>query len=590
MAAIVSNNFRSLNAKGFIEDVRSEQSNIYIGVGKSTAWQDSSPSLQDFTDSQAPLPVDTIDDANEARANMVGIKLIKNNEVSHVIPRYDWTAGVVYSPWDSDDPNIYENSDNPFYVLTKDFKVYKCIDRPSSVSAVSDVPTKVQAAPFETADGYKWKYMYTIIATDSEKFLTRSYMPVKTLTIETESKCAGTATFNVNVENTIELATENPKITVGQTVSSTTLAGGAFGNSPVVTAVSGKFVTISASTASSGYSVNSNTILIFGDFEDTNPLYDQQQAQKDSRSTAGSIDRIEILDSGTAYTQSDTALIAAQINIVGDGTGAQVSAASSVQTGSGTITRAIPTNGGSGYSVAQVSILDSELTTGSGFKARAVIAPPSGHGVDPVAELGGFYVAVNTQISGVDDTDIANNQDFRQITILKNPTVGSGTNARVETKAEAQARGSNRGTFRATKFLTFDLSEAGVVAAVTGMSNELANGNDVLLKGSEDASNAEGIIPRAYVTNVDLSDDGNGNGRIFYIQNSLTGYNTFPTADNISYSDSGAPTGSTDGIILNGAGGTDYNKQSGEILFIENRDPIQRSSTQIEDIKLILEF
>ena len=588
MAAIVSNNFRSLNAKGFIEDVRSEQSNIYIGVGKSTAWQDSSPSLQDFTDSQAPLPVDTIDDVNEARANMVGLKLIKNNEVSHVVPRYDWTAGTVYSPWDSDDPNTYENSDNPFYVLTKDFKVYKCIDRPSALTAASDVPTKVQAAPFETADGYKWKYMYTIIATDSEKFLTRSYMPVKTLTIETESKCAGSATFAVNVENTIELATENPKITVGQTVSSTTLASGGFGNSPVVTAVSGKFVTISASTQVGGYGVNSNTILVFGDFEDTNPLYDQQQAQKNSRSTAGAIDRIEITDSGTAYTQTATADIAAQINIVGDGSGAQVTGTSSVQTASGTITRVIPSAGGSGYSVAQVSILDSELTTGSGFKARAVIAPPSGHGVDPVAELGGFYVAVNTQISGVDDTDIANNQDFRQITILKNPTVG--TPGKIETKAEAQARGSNRGTFRATKFLTFDLGNSNVLSAVTTMSNLLANGNDVLLKGSEDASNAEGIIPRAYVTNVDLTNDGNGNGRIFYIQNSLTGYNTFPTNDNVSYSNSAAPTGAETGIILNGAGGTNFNKQSGEILFIENRDPIQRSSTQIEDIKLILEF
>ena len=587
MAAIISNNFRSLNAKGFIEDVRSEQSNIYIGVGKSTAWQDSSPSLQDFTDSQAPLPIDTIDNVNEARANMVGLKLIKNNEVSHVVPRYDWTAGVVYSPWDSDDPNIYENSDNPFYVLTKDFKVYKCIDRPSSVTGASDVPTKVQAAPFETAEGYKWKYMYTIIATDSEKFLTRSYMPVKTLTIETESKSAGTATFAPGAERTIELATENPKITVGQTVSSTTFDSGTFGNTPVVTAISGKFVTISASNALGGYVLNSNTILVFGDFEDTNPLYDQQQAQKNSRSTAGAIDRIEITDAGSAYTESDTALIAAQINIVGDGTGAAVSGASSVQTGSGTVTRVIPSTGGSGYSVAQVSIIDSSLN-GSGFKARAVIAPPSGHGVDPVAELGGFYIAVNTQISGVDDTDIANNQDFRQITILKNPTVGG----KIDTKAAAQARGTNRGTFRATKFLTFAISSSGVLTAVQDMSALLSNGNDVLLKGSEAAANAEGVIPRAYVTNVDLTDAGRGDGkgRIYYVQNSLTGYNTFPTSDDVTYSNSAAPTASTSGITLNGAGGTDYNKQSGEILFIENRDAIQRSSTQIEDIKLILEF
>lgn len=583
MAAIVSNNFRSLNAKGFIEDVRSEQSNIYIGVGKTTAWQDSTPDFQDFTDSQAPLPVDTIDDVNEARANMIGMKLLKDNEVSHVIPRYDWTAGVVYTPWDSDDPNIYENSENPFYVLTKDFKVYKCIDRLSSTTPASDVPVKVQAAPFETADGYKWKYMYTIIATDSEKFLTRSYMPVKTLTVSTTAKAGVSAEFLANAERTIELLNENPKITVGQKVSVSGLDSGSFGNTPVVTAISGKFVTISAS--SNAYTTQASTVFTFGDFEDTNPLYDQQQAQKSSIPLAGGIDRIEVTDSGTGYTDSE-AIIAAQINVIGDGTNAAVSGTSSVVKSGNSIVRVIPSNSGTSYSVGQVSIINSALTAGSGFSARAVIPPPSGHGVDPVAELGGFYIAVNTQISGVDDTDIANNQDFRQITILKNPTVGSGAAEKVETKAEASARGNNRGTFRATKFLSYDTNDSNVQQAVTAMSNLVANGNDVLLKGSADAASSQGVIPRAYVTNVDLTA-----GKIYYVQNSLTGYNSFPTTDGVTYSNSAAPTGTVSGIDLTASNGTtDFNKQSGEILFIENRDPIQRSSTQIEDIKLILEF
>jgi hypothetical protein len=583
MAAIVSNNFRSLNAKGFIEDVRSEQSNIYIGVGKTTAWQDSTPDFQDFTDSQAPLPVDTIDDVNEARANMIGMKLLKNNEVSHVIPRYDWTAGVVYTPWDSDDPNIYENSENPFYVLTKDFKVYKCIDRQSSTTPASDVPVKVQAAPFETADGYKWKYMYTIIATDSEKFLTRSYMPVKTLTISTTAKAGVSATFANNAERTIELLNENPKITVGQKVTVASLDSGSFGNVPVVTAISGKFVTISAS--SNAYTTQASTVFTFGDFEDTNPLYDQQQAQKNSISLAGGIDRIEVTDSGAGYTDNE-ATIAAQINIIGDGINAAVSSSASVIKSGNSISRIIPSNSGTNYSVGQVSIINSALTAGSGFAARAVIPPPSGHGVDPVAELGGFYIAVNTQISGVDDIDIANNQDFRQITILKNPTVGTGAAEKVETKAEASARGNNRGTFRATKFLSYDTNNSNVQQAVTSMSNLLANGNDVLLKGSSDAASSQGVIPRAYATNVDLTA-----GKIYYAQNSLTGYNSFPATDAIFYSNSAAPTGTVSGITLTSSNGTtDFNKQSGEILFIENRDPIQRSSTQIEDIKLILEF
>jgi hypothetical protein len=61
----------------------------------------------------------------------------------------------------------------------------------------------------------------------------------------------------------------------------------------------------------------------------------------------------------------------------------------------------------------------------------------------------------------------------------------------------------------------------------------------------------------------------------------------------IVYSNDAAPTGSTSGITLGAAntwGSTTFDKTSGEILFVENRDPIQRSNTQIEDIKLIIEF
>ena len=573
MAAIVSNNFRSLNAKGFIKDIRSELSNVYIGVGKPTAWQDSDPSLSDFTDSAAPAPSDTIDNLNQARANMVGIKLLNDNDVSHVAPRYDWAAGQVYDTWDSNDANIFEKR---FYVLTNDFKVYKCLDRPTDLTQTSDVPTKVQAAPFNTADGYTWKYMYTIIAADSEKFLTRSYMPVKTLTISTTGVTAAAVAAGAT---TLTLANENPEIMVGQNIAGTGVNSNTF-----VTAISGKVVTFTP--AHSGGDISSAEDLIFGDFEDTNPLYDQQQAQKDSKPLAGGIDRIEIVgNGGTGYNSHNAAAIGENLHVIGDGTGATILEADVTKSTNG-VSRLTTTAAGTGYSVAKIEV--EALSGATGLEARAVIAPVSGHGVDPVAELGGFYVGLNSQISGVDDIDIANNQDFRQITILKNPTVSGA----VQTETAAKAAGSNRGTYRTTKFVTFNGANGGDAAALT-MSNLLANGKDVLIKGSA-VNGTTGALAQAYVVNVDLTTTGNTPRRIYYVQNDLTGYQAFDTAATIVYSNDAAPTGSTAGITL-GASGTwgstePFDKTSGEILFVENRDPIQRSNTQIEDIKLIIEF
>jgi hypothetical protein len=42
--------------------------------------------------------------------------------------------------------------------------------------------------------------------------------------------------------------------------------------------------------------------------------------------------------------------------------------------------------------------------------------------------------------------------------------------------------------------------------------------------------------------------------------------------------------------FISGISSSEYNKKSGEIIYIDNRRAIPRSSSQKEDIKIILEF
>lgn len=66
-----------------------------------------------------------------------------------------------------------------FYCLTTENNVYKCLDNnkgaPSTVKPYITTPS-----PFTLADGYKWKYMYTLSGTFTNKFLTPDDMPVTT--------------------------------------------------------------------------------------------------------------------------------------------------------------------------------------------------------------------------------------------------------------------------------------------------------------------------------------------------------------------------------------------------------------------------
>ena len=79
------------------------------------------------------MTTDRIDDLHEAYQNMIGMKKIASSDVSHIVPRHTWSTGTVYVAWDSDDSAIYDKS---FYIITSEFKVYKCISSPGTASTV----------------------------------------------------------------------------------------------------------------------------------------------------------------------------------------------------------------------------------------------------------------------------------------------------------------------------------------------------------------------------------------------------------------------------------------------------------------------
>ena len=71
--------------------------------------------------------------------------------------------------------------------MTDEFNVYKCLannDTTSggAVGTTSTVkPTGTGTSIIATADGYKWKFMYQISASDALKFVTPNYIPVDTV-------------------------------------------------------------------------------------------------------------------------------------------------------------------------------------------------------------------------------------------------------------------------------------------------------------------------------------------------------------------------------------------------------------------------
>lgn len=130
------------------------------------------------------------------------------------------------------------------------------------------------------------------------------------------------------------------------------------------------------------------------------------QSNVELLAAGGSIDFIKVVTGGVGYA-------VANVTITGDGTGATANA---VITG-GIITGITITNRGSGYTKATVTITG----TGTGATARAIMSPVGGHGKNAVSELFARSLMFSSTISNekIHNYSVAN--DYRQLGFLKNP-------------------------------------------------------------------------------------------------------------------------------------------------------------------------
>ena len=170
MASLVTSKFRVHNAQQFAEAF-SETSNtiMYLFIGKNTAFPN---------DNVPPTPVNSTANVEFTPwRDMYAAKRITTSDVTHAVERYNWTSGTVYDQYDDQDTDLV---DDDFYVMTEDYNVYKCLFNVGAAASTTK-PTGVSTSPFTTADGYIWKFMYTVTTAKALKFLTNDYIPVQTL-------------------------------------------------------------------------------------------------------------------------------------------------------------------------------------------------------------------------------------------------------------------------------------------------------------------------------------------------------------------------------------------------------------------------
>lgn len=272
----------------------------------------------------------------------------------------------------------------------------------------------------------------------------------------------------------------------------------------------------------------------------TNPVDGEDTAITNQRNVQdnainGAIYNIKVLNGGTGY------VTAPSIQIVGNGQNATATATVS----GGVITEITITNPGQGYDYAKVVVSGGQ---GSGGSAYAILGPTGGFGFNPRQELRAHYVGINMSLVYNDGSgDFIVGNDFRQIGIVKNPLLQNGNLATTD-------------TLKATKELE------------VGLGYSFAA--DDVIQGT--------------VTGATAIVDSYENGIIRYHQSEETSFDYFDEAigDYIRRINDT----SSSGVPLIQQFQSEVKTHTGEIIFLENRTPINRASDQIETIKLVLEF
>ena len=477
MAAIITEKFRLHNAKEFKQSATESGNAMYMFIGRPLSWTD---------DNNPPTPVDSLNDEYDAYANMVALKKVSSTDVSHAIIRRDWTSGTAYDEY----RHNYTSSNtatsgastlwaSTFYVVTSDYNVYKVISNNGGANSTV-MPTGTSTSILTTADGYKWKFMYSISASDVIKFVTSDFIPVKTI---------------------------------------------------------GAKAAVDGDVGGLGSAAS----------DDNSAQWDVENGATD-----GTIEHARVTTGGSNYGSDGTSNVA----ISGDGASGQLT----VTVSSGAITAVAINAVGSGYSVASIdnSLLQTATSsTGTGASFDIIISPKNGHGADPVEELGGNYVIANSRLEYAEGSgDFPTDNDFRQIGLIVNPTDAGGNT----------------------------LSTATTLSALNRLT---LNSGATMPVVDDTIANAASVVSGTAVGKVVSIDSTNRYIYFLPSADSVGNFNSFSATNTIF-------VGSTSkGVISSGGVSGAYpevSRNSGDIVYLENRGAVARAADQIEDIKLIIEM
>jgi hypothetical protein len=528
MPAIITDQLRISKAKNFVDRFSLENESYYAFVG----LPNSSDYSSDWND-ETPAPRDSFDDENSYWDTMIALKKINGNDVKQCIRKITWESGVTYDMYRHD--------------ISRDNK--------STRSSV----TSLYSSNFYVLNSEYRVYicLNNGVSPDNEKG--RPSLDEPTFT-DLEPRSAGDSgdgyiwkyLFTVNPTDIIRFDSTN-------------------------------FIPVPKN-----WGADPQTSLI-----------------KNNAATGGQLKTIIIKNRGANFGNRNR--IYTDIPIKGDGTGAK---AVILTDNDSKVQSIIVSNGGSGYTYGTVDFANSGIATRTNTilpEFDVIIPPKGGHGYDINRELGAYYVMIYSKIENdTENPDFIVGNEISRIGIVQNPEK-YGSNSILDSDKVSALNAlklvgiNNPDDFKNARFVSDSIIIQTVGVGSTAVGKVISyDSNTGVLKYWQDRS----------LCGFNTDGTKNPNPTYGFTKNSFTaspatgGSLTIRGGSIDLQIDTNYGTLTNPGIttvinnktyqlgqdFVKGVSNPEVKRNSGNIIYVDNRPSITRSQNQKENIKIVLQF
>jgi hypothetical protein len=321
---------------------------------------------------------------------------------------------------------------------------------------------------------------------------------------------------------------------------------------------------------------------------------DDNATVRDNALTSGQIKVVTITNRGVEVGPPNRSYV--KVPIVGDGSGAEVTI---IVNNDSKIDSITVSKGGSGYTYGTVDLVSGGVPTGSTTPSFDVIIPPKGgHGADIYRELGAKNVLIFSRIENdSENPDFITGNQISRIGIVENPEVYGSSSLLVENKASAvyalklSGNGYDSATFvpdsRITQTIGTASTAVGRVISYDKNTGVLKYWQDKSLvgfnsDGTQNSSPTYGFNLNRFTSSLSTGGSLNitGGSVVLGIDTSFSGVSTSINSRTYYLGQS----------FTKGISNPEVKKYSGNIIYVDHRPSITRSTNQKEDIKVILQF